>query len=254
MEKKYNELTINFVENTDICRVISCDKNAEKVVIPRVVDNHLVVAIKDYAFEDCKNLKSVTFEDVDELPKELYMPSIHYEIGSYAFSGCTSLKKIELPHFVRNIRRGAFYGCTSLKKATFFDCYVESYAFAHCTALKTVSSLKIINEGVFNDCQSLEVFPITNKTPEIDEDAFQHCYKLTDITIPKSVKSIEGLAFRSCRGLKTITFEDPENWHYKSMYFLEDKPVDFSDPEKNAKMLGTIDFDDGVTRFFKKDK
>ena len=250
MEKKYNELTISFVDDADICRVVSCDKEAVDVVIPRVIDNHLVIAIKDNAFEDCKKLKSVTFEDVDELPEELYMPDADYEIGSYAFSGCSALKKIELPYFVKNIRRGAFYGCTSLKSATFFNCYVESYAFAYCESLKNVSKLNYINEGVFSHCKSLEYLPIGNGASYIDEEAFYHCYGLTDITIPKNIIRIHGLAFRSCYNIKSITFEKPTGWKYRSSYFLESRETDFSDPANNVK-LAKIDFDDGVTEFFR---
>ena len=249
---KYNELTITFVDNTDICRVSECDKNAEKVVIPRIVNNHLVIGIEEDAFKDCKNLTKVTFEEVDELPEALYMPEITYEIGDYAFYNCSQLKKIELPEYVGYIGRSAFYGCTSLKSATFSDCYISPYAFSHCESLKTVSTVGEVSEGVFNHCKSLEVFPLSKNIEYIDEDAFQHCYALVDITIPKSVKSIDGLAFRSCYNLQKITFEDPENWYYQSMYSLDEKSVDFSNPESNAKSLKSIDFDDGVTRFFKK--
>ena len=250
MEKKYNHLTISFVDDADICRVLSCDKDAVDVVIPRVVDNHLVIAIKDNAFKDCKKLKSVTFEDVDELPKALYMPSIDYEIGSYAFSGCSSLKKIHLPKYVKRIGRSAFYNCTSLKSATFHACDVDEYAFSHCELLKKVSKINDVREGVFSYCKSLEYLPIGNKASYIGEEAFYHCYGLTDITIPKNIIRIEGLAFRSCYNMKSITFEKPNGWKFRSAYTLESRETDFSDPVKNVK-LAKIDFDDGVIEFYR---
>ena len=60
--------------------------------------------ILDDAFVACSSLTSVTFEEGSKLEN----------IGSNAFSGCTSLTSIVIPNNVTSIGAYAFYGCSSL--------------------------------------------------------------------------------------------------------------------------------------------
>ena len=60
------------------------------------------------------------------------------------------------------------------------------------------------------------------------------------------------LAFRSCYGLKRVTFENPEGWYWTCVYNDTDYDLDLSNPEKNAEMLSTMDFDDGCGGWFRK--
>lgn len=74
------------------------------------------------------------------------MPKSVTEIGSSAFSGCCSLKNIEIPNGVREILDGAFYGCTSLTNVIIPENVTHIWggptsgggAFEDCTALKEV--------------------------------------------------------------------------------------------------------------------
>jgi hypothetical protein len=115
--------------------------------------------------------------------------------------------------------------------------------------LRIVSPVYHVSEGAFRDCESLQYFPVTEDIEYISEDGFENCAALTEIVIPRSVKSIHGLAFRGCRGLKRVTFEETEGWRWHCVYTDEWKAFDVSDPEKNAKNLGLVDFDDGVSEF-----
>ena len=175
-----------------------------------------------------------------------------FEIGDSAFAGCTSLTAIELPDCVKSVGHGAFRGCTALKSVEMPTCYIYPYAFFECESLTTVSPVNNAAEGVFSHCKSLATLPITDRVEEIDESAFAHCYALTDIIIPKSVKSIVSLAFRNCHGLKTVTFEDTEGWYCRSRYKDGEFSLDVTDPTKNAKALAGMDFDDGITSWYKK--
>ena len=72
----------------------------ERVFIPKSV-----VEIKFGAFNDCKSLREVVFEEGSELKA----------IGEHAFNGCSSLVKINLPEGLKIIEDSAFRDCKSLK-------------------------------------------------------------------------------------------------------------------------------------------
>lgn len=233
------------------CYVLECDKDAIEVSIKAKVNGETVCGIYVSAFKDCKELKSVIFEDADSI--DYLLSGISFSIGEYAFRNCSSLKKIEIPEYVSSICWGAFMECESLEEVEMDEkVYLEPYVFSRCKSLKKTKA-KYCNEGTFSFCESLKEFPATYETEEIGDDCFEHCYSLEEIFIPKSVKRIGELAFRNCRGLKKITFEDPNGWKYRSMYGFGNRvfDVDFSDPERNAIRLRNIDFDDGVEEFFK---
>ena len=241
---------VTYMINESGCYLLTCEKDATEVVIPTKVNGETVCGISANAFKNCSSLRKVVFEDADCI--DYLLNGISYSIGDYAFRNCTSLRKIKLPDYVSSIGWGAFMDCENLKVVEMDESvYLEPYVFYRCKSLEKIKA-EYCNEGTFSYCESLKDFPLTEKTKEIGDDCFEHCYSLEEIFIPKSVKRIGELAFRNCRGLKKITFEEPNGWKFKSMYFLNDKEIDFSDPERNARSLGSIDFDDGVKEFYKK--
>ncbi len=264
-DKKFEKLTLTLNSEGDRYEVTDCEKDAVEVRIPKEVDGIPVLGIGDRAFEDCTMLRSVIFPDEVLIPKaeideslevwEIAMLELEsrYWIGANAFMGCTSLIEIYLPDYVTVIGHGAFYHCHSLTSVRFGkDTYLEPYAFSNCRSLCTVSVTRYASEGAFSHCMSLTSLPITDDVDTICEDAFEHCYGLTEITIPASVTRIESLAFRNCRGLTRVTFESPEGWVGTNRYMMGKKnKLDLSDPERNARWLSGMDFDDGVIAWFK---
>lgn len=108
----------------------------ETVVMP---DN--VTVICDCAFYKCKNLKSVKFS------KNLT------EIQSGAFAYCESLLEIELPECLETLGGGDFFTASS---------------FQDCISLKTViipSSIKSIENAVFEGCENIESVTIKKEDP-----------------------------------------------------------------------------------------
>ena len=87
---------------------------------------------------------------------------------------------------------------------------------------------------------------------EIEDDAFEHCDGLTEIVFPKSLRRIGDLAFRGCRGLIRVTFAETEGWYGTCRYDDSHDPLDLSDPERNARWLAQVDFDDGPNGWYRK--
>ena len=250
-EIKYEGLTLSLDKFEHTCIITECEKDVGSVEIPLEVNGFLVIGIEEQAFKGCSMLESVTFPCSEDFYTHDSFASM-FEIGDYAFNYCTSLKSIDIPGHVSSIGRGAFCGCSSLKSVSVPDCYIGPFAFYDCKSLEKINPTDSISEGIFSGCESLKVFPVSSKTVEIEEDAFEHCYELVDITIPKGVEKIGPLAFRSCYGLKRVTFENPEGWYWTCVYNDTDYDLDLSNPEKNAEMLSTMDFDDGCFGWFRK--
>ena len=250
---KYEKLTLELEQDSfeQYYKIVSCEKDAVVVNIPKAINDIVVRKIDDYAFEDCVDLAVVNFPeyDIEDRINDVFLK----EIGEYAFKCCTSLIEMELPYTLYSIKWGAFSGCTSLVKCTFDSfTFVGSYAFYNCKSLVELSYFTNASEGVCSGCELLPYLPLTNSTREISEDAFEHCYALKEIVLPASIERIEKLAFRSCRNLKSVTFEATNNWYWHNRYQQTDHPLNVSNPTKNAQMLSGMDFDDGVGTIYRK--
>lgn len=103
-------------------------------------------------FRDCKNLKTVVFEDKEK--SKLYIPY-------YTFTNCTALKKVYLPEDIKiTIGMRAFKKCTSLTKVYGSENIVEigDAAFSYCKSLKVITlgkNLKTVGEKAFLGCTKL---------------------------------------------------------------------------------------------------
>lgn len=109
--------------------------------------NLKVTSIGQYAFDDCKNLKSITIADGIT------------SIGERAFFNCENLSTVNLATTITTIDREAFYGCRSLASITFPESitYITQSAFAN-TSLTNVTfpeSLVNLGETAFIGAKSL---------------------------------------------------------------------------------------------------
>ena len=190
-------------------------KDIKSVVIEPGVTN-----VGNQAFLHCDNLASANISKNTEKIgyyafaytkiENITIPYSTSEIGSFAFEGCTSLKKVYIcGGREKTINDYAFNGCTALSSLELGSTVsaIGSYAFYGCTSLKTVKipdSVNGIYQRAFEGCTSLTDVVIGNKVKTIGTGAFIYCKKLKNVAFGVSVESIGDNAFDSCKSLDKV--------------------------------------------------
>ena len=184
-----------------------------------------VVEIKMSAFSGTK-ITTITLNDGLKI------------IGPYAFSSAP-LTAITCPASLERIENSAFFGSSTkptlaavtlnnglkhLGKSAFYGTCFESITipstvdsiggtcFLYNKMLKTVvlnEGVKVLGDGVFNNCLSLESISLPASLQEAGIEMFLGCTKLTSINIPAGLTKI-GESFLAKTGIATITV-DPAN-------------------------------------------
>ncbi len=162
------------------------------------------------------------------LSGEFTVPVGIYAIGSRAFSGCTELTSVIIPHWVKEIRSNAFggyyyklsgssanstmVGCSNLKKVVFKGgrvggLAIGDYAFSSADENYLNGACRNLTEIVFESGCNVQT---------IGKNAFRHCdggssstsdAGLTSIVLPKTLREIGEGAFSYCTKLTTIAYE-----------------------------------------------
>ncbi len=180
------------------------------------VDLTGVKQIYQYAFQDCAELKTVTFGENSNLQR----------IASYAFRNCTSLESIVLPDTVQylggtnstssvkyNTSGYVFAGCSSLKEIRIpvLVKQLGTYMFQNCIALGKVEygldQLEKIGTRCFEGCESLTAFD-ASKLTYIGNYAFSNCTKLTEMdvsSVDASATALGTYTFQGCTSLTKVS-------------------------------------------------
>ena len=201
-------------------------KNLTEIVIPENVAH-----ICDWAFESCKELKTVYFGTGSRLAS----------IGDKAFESCTNLTEITIPESVTYIGEAAFNVCKNLTHINIPAnvANIGDRAFHACDGLKRVDfeaggKLTSLGNHVFSTCGSLTDITIPESVTSLGYRAFAWCGSLTEITIPAGVTDIGTEAFLSCTELKSVVFEDKAMWAV-SQNGVAWENVSVADPESTAE-------------------
>ena len=143
------------------------------------------------AFEDCKQLKSVVWND-DSIGDSMFkgcsaLQSVTLTnnltwIGNSAFEDCKALQSITLPDSLTRIGDSAFYGCSSLTSIVIPAnvTYVGGLAFGECSKLNSVT-FKDTNNWVRSKYNSLTVSGAEYREITVN-DPSQNADNLTDIS------------------------------------------------------------------------
>lgn len=223
------------------------NKKITKVVIPGSVSS-----IRGASFNNCTALEEVVIKDPEPGMDSKGLTKIY----SSAFSGCTSLRSINLPNSLTQLGEHAFggsvfYGCSSLTSITipakvpgipdntFTNCttleevhiegrlgVIEKEAFMNCTSLESIDLSKGIKEAIgykaFQSCTSLKTIVLpTDGKYSIGYDCFKNCTSLDSITIPASVNYIGDDVCRGCTGMTEAKIEKSSKRYTHGGFFKE---------------------------------
>ena len=148
------------------------------LVIPGLFNGKPVKGIESSAFKSNRRITGITLAGSLEF------------IGADAFADSSLfLSKIIMPEGVQTIGANAF-------------------ARTHLAEIKLPASLKILGNGAFQSCPSLERVTLSEGLEEIGDLAFAECGSLAEIEIPDSVKNLGVRAFYKCRNLKSAVIGD----------------------------------------------
>ncbi len=199
-----------------------------------------VKKIESSVFEDCKRLKTVTW-NADTIPnytfdgcnrlENINIKSNITKIGTHAFSK-TALKSFDMPDSVTYVGDNAFSYCKKLTGLTFSKnvttipksvakrtpaldkiiikngtSAISKNAFEKCGAREIIlpKSITKIGKAAFLQAGNLTTINLPDSITRIKDDTFKGCTALTSCSIGKSIRSIGECAFMNCSGLNDIT-------------------------------------------------
>ena len=189
-----------------------CNTKKYKYYIPTSLETVTIAGgyLKDGAFYNCVNLKSIILSD-----------SIK-SIGERAFYNCSSLISCNIPSEVNTISSYAFSKCSSLSSIIIREgvTAIETYAFSECSNLSSISmpsNVTSIGDKVFYKCNSLILIDVDNDNPNyksIDGNLYNKDATMlvqyamgkdvTNFEIPSSVTAIGNSAFSYCNSLESV--------------------------------------------------
>ncbi len=162
--------------NAEIVFVTSSTSGS--ITVPTTLDGYPVTSIADFAFSSCTYVSNV------DLPHGLI------SVGAYAFFRCEELAAVTIPATVKTIGQGAFSSCKSLLFATF----------------ASNSQLTSLGESAFHGCSNLRSIKLPEGLTTIENSTFGGT-AITTVAIPAAVKSIGERAFFNTY-LQTVTFAE----------------------------------------------
>jgi hypothetical protein len=201
-------------------------------IIPEEVDGCVVTGIGNRAFDNCKNLRSVTIpEGVSQIDggafnccdclESFYVAkeNARYKvIDGFLIEDDDTLvaipgimENVKIPKCVTKIGDDVCAG-TKIKSVTFHDgiTKIGECAFVCCMALNSVeipASVKRICWSAFAFGHERTSVTIANGVEVIGKEAFFLNENITELFIPSSVKEISDNAFGNCFRLERVTFE-----------------------------------------------
>ena len=190
-------------------------------------------------FQNCANLKTVTFEEGTT------------EIAEGLFAGCTGIEQIKIPDTVTVIERGAFGGCINLTEIEIPDSVteIETSAFGYCSSLKEIKlseNLESMGAYAFENCNVLKNIVIPDSVTNIGPDAFENCAELSNVILSKNLRTIGGYAFRNDNKLTEI--EIPKSLEKCSNGYGYGQPTGIvGGAFQNCANLKTVTFEEGTT-------
>lgn len=134
--------------------------------------------------------------------------SLLCEIGPDCFHK-TSIQGISVPGLVEQIGSGAFRGCATLKRVDFqspsrlWRIGENALSGTDIKQFTAPSGLKEIGAGAFQDCKKLKQAILNIGLETLGDFAFSNC-PLTAFNFPQTLLTVGENAFSGCRKIKTV--------------------------------------------------
>ena len=179
------------------------DNINESIVIPKTIATSngvfSVGGLGAGCFSGCTSLKNVDIQaEVSKI--------------TIAFTECTSLVSVKLPEGLTAIQ-GTFRECRNLTSVVIPNSVTEigSLTFSGCSSLTSINlpeGLKTIGIFTFEDCSKLTSINLPDGLTTIGSEAFKNCSSLASINLPEGVTKIEDSTFEGCSSLASINLPD----------------------------------------------
>ncbi len=111
-------------------------------------------------------------------------------IGFRSFNGESRLRRIILPHYLKNIEAEAFAGCTNIISFSLPD------------------GVENIGEKAFKDNVRLNMLSLGSSLRCVGDYAFENCGLLTSLYFPETLSSINGTAFAGTVSMTSILVDE----------------------------------------------
>lgn len=135
-----------------------------------------------YVFSKCTALRTITLPPAFT---KIGSGNPNYGHGYAAFNGCTSLENVNFPPSLYYIGNGAFSGCTSLARIDLSNItYIGINAFDGCSKLNDLvdtSNVETLGSQSFNNCKSLQSISLPSLTSNLGMNTFNNCTSLERI-------------------------------------------------------------------------
>ena len=196
--------------------------NANKIT--SVIFSEKINTIKQNAFKNCANLKSLLFKD----------RSTYLILAFSSFEDCINLKSIDF---------GKSTGDIDINDSVFKNCGFETFvlpksvnhigcnAFESCASLKSFSFgeneyIEGINDSTFKGCSALESVTFSSNMPitMFFDSVFEGCKSLKTLELPSAFVSLGENCLKDCEALTKITFAGT-----KDEWFLVKKETGWND-------------------------
>lgn len=179
---------IRIPETLDGDPVLAADFGDAKITGLIMPESMVDISCDNTHLKYCNVPREVSLDFLSKAPEleAVYLHDNRQEIEDYAFSGCTKLKEVRLPHYLTYLGERAFAGCSSL------------------TSIHILNGIKKINSSTFQGCTSLTSVHIPDSVSSIDYQAFSNCESLTSIKLPSYVTFLGSGVFARCGNLTSV--------------------------------------------------